>query len=92
MARVNLRGSNLDMWGASGSVVACLLLSTAAAFAASPDQLYQTWQKNFLTDPAVSEKAAEDYLRAAPQGATASTTTRLTWANSSTVSMPRKLR
>ncbi len=45
-----------------------MLLSTIAANAASPDQLYQTWQKNYLTDPAVSEKAAEDYLRAAPRG------------------------
>jgi hypothetical protein len=60
--------SNLGAWGAGGVVVAGLLLSTIATFAASPDQLYQTWQKNFLTDPAVSEKAAEDYLRAAPQG------------------------
>jgi hypothetical protein len=60
--------SNLGAWGAGGVVVAGLLLSTIATFAASPDQLYQTWQKNFLTDPAVSEKAAEDYLRAAPHG------------------------
>jgi hypothetical protein len=47
---------------------AWMLLSTIAADAAPPDQLYQTWQKNYLTDPAVSEKAAQDYLRAAPRG------------------------
>jgi hypothetical protein len=65
---VNVLRSNLGAWGAGGAVIAGLSLSTIAAFAASPDQLYQTWQKNFLTDPDASEKAAEEYLRAAPQG------------------------
>jgi hypothetical protein len=68
LAGVNVLRSNFGAWGAGSVVVAGLLLSTIATFAASPEQLYQTWQKNFLTDPAVSEKAAEDYLRAAPQG------------------------
>ena len=47
---------------------AWLLLSAIAAGAASPDQLYQTWQKNYIRDPDIAEKAAEDYLHAAPQG------------------------
>src|SRR5215471_16327975 len=68
LAGVNVLRSNLGLWGAGGVVVAGLLLSTIATFADTPDQLYQTWQKNFLTDPAISEKAAEEYLRAAPQG------------------------
>lgn len=52
------------LWG----VAACLLLLTMSAGAAPPDQLYQTWQKNYLNDPEVAEKAARDYLRQAPQG------------------------
>ena len=47
---------------------AWLLLSAMAAHAASPDQLYQTWQKSYLRDPETAEKAAQDYLHAAPQG------------------------
>jgi hypothetical protein len=47
---------------------AWLLISVLAAHAASPDQLYQTWQKNYLRDPDIAEQAAQDYLHAAPQG------------------------
>jgi hypothetical protein len=63
-AGVTVRRSFPGVCGAA----AWMLLSTLGAHAASPDQLYQTWEKNYLTDPAVSEKAAEDYLRAAPRG------------------------
>jgi hypothetical protein len=47
---------------------AWILLSTIAAVAATPDQLYRTWEKNNHQQPQVAEKAAQDYLRAAPQG------------------------
>jgi hypothetical protein len=42
--------------------------SIAAAHAATPDELYQTWQQNSRMQPDIAEKAAQDYLRAAPDG------------------------
>jgi hypothetical protein len=42
-------------------------LVTISAYAATPDQLYQTWEKN-AQQPAIAEKAAQDYLHVAPQG------------------------
>ena len=45
-----------------------LLLCATVASAASPDQHYLTWQKTYLRDPDTAEKAAQEYLRAAPQG------------------------
>jgi hypothetical protein len=45
-----------------------LLLSIAAAHADTPDQLYQTWQTNSRMQPDIAEKAARDYLHAAPDG------------------------
>lgn len=47
---------------------AWLVLSTACVFAATPEELYQTWQEDSLHRPETAESAAEDYLRAAPTG------------------------
>ena len=45
-----------------------MLFSAATAYAATPDELYQTWQQNSRMQPDIAEKAAQDYLRAAPDG------------------------
>ena len=47
---------------------AWILFSTVSAVAATPDQLYRTWEKNNHQQPQLAEQAAQDYLRAAPQG------------------------
>jgi len=50
------------------AAAAGLVLSTACVFAATPEELYQTWQQDSLHRPETAESAAEDYLRAAPTG------------------------
>jgi hypothetical protein len=47
---------------------AWILLFTISAVAATPDQLYRTWEKNNHQQPQLAEQAAQDYLRVAPQG------------------------
>jgi hypothetical protein len=50
------------------AVGAWMLLSTSLGWAATPDQLYETWQEDNLHRPDTAEYAAEDYLRVAPTG------------------------
>jgi hypothetical protein len=47
---------------------AWILLFAIPAVAATPDQLYRTWEKNNHQQPQQAAQAAQDYLRAAPQG------------------------
>jgi hypothetical protein len=45
-----------------------VLLFAIPAFAATPDELYQTWQQDNLRRPEMAENAAQDYLHAMPAG------------------------
>jgi hypothetical protein len=45
-----------------------MLISVMNVGAATPDQLYQSWQRNYRQQPDAAEQAAKDYLMAAPTG------------------------